>query len=188
MTTSVFNVRANCIRTKQSETQKGFTLVELLVTLAIAGILLVVAFPSLNKMTIGQRLKVQTNDTLAAILYAKSEAIQRRSEVSVCAIKTNVHNQCGSSSSEWANGWLVFNDRNGDGIVGTDDEILKSRWDYKKMTSGGVISVFVFDAEGIADNSGDIEFCFSEAEGNKMRRISMTPAGQPAITSHATCG
>jgi len=167
--------------------QDGFSLMELMITLGVAGVLLAVAFPNFTQMIQGQRLKTQTNDTLAAIIYAKSEALKRRSTVTVCAMKTNVDNQCGSSVSEWANGWIVFNDVNGDGVVSIDDEVLRSRGDYKKLKSVGSITGFVFDGEGIADTSGDIEFCYDKAAGNKMRRISMTPAGNPAITSHPVC-
>ena len=77
--------------------QDGFSLMELMITLGVAGVLLAVAFPNFTQMIQGQRLKTQTNDTLAAIIYAKSEALKRRSTVTVCAMKTNVDNQCGSS-------------------------------------------------------------------------------------------
>lgn len=165
----------------------GFSLLELTVSLGVLGVALMFAFPNFQDTITGQRLTTQTNDTLAAILFAKSEALKRRTTVSVCAMKTGVENQCGTNSVEWANGWIVFNDLNGDGVVGVDDEILKYRADYKKTTSAGAITGFVFDGEGIADTSGDIEFCYESANGNKMRRISMTPAGQPSITAHATC-
>lgn len=148
---------------------------------------MLVAFPTFNDMLQGQRLKTQTNETLAAVIYAKSEALKRRSSVTVCAMKTNVDNQCGTSPTEWANGWIVFDDINGDGIVSNNDEILRYRGDYKKLDSQGTLTGLIFDGEGIADVSGDIEFCYGQANGNKMRRLSVNPAGNPIISSHAVC-
>ena len=165
----------------------GFSLIELMVVLAIAGILMLVAFPSFKDMIHGQRLKTQANDTLAAIVYAKSVALKTRSEVTICALKTNVDNQCGTSGTEWANGWLVFIDDNGDGVVSENEGVLKSRGDYKKVTSKSSVAGFIFDGEGVANTSGDIHFCYSEANGNKRRRLTLTPAGNPLITSLPDC-
>lgn len=156
--------------------------------LAIGGILFGISFAPFNNIVTGQRLKVQANDTLGAILFAKSEAVTRRDYVAVCAKKDENTDQCGSSAADWKNGWIVFEDPDQDGVVDTDETVLRSSGRYKTLVTSGQVSVFIFDEEGIANSSGNIEFCWSEASGNKMRRLAMTPAGQPAITSHQTCG
>jgi type IV fimbrial biogenesis protein FimT len=155
--------------------------------LGMLGVLMFVAFPSFNEMIHGQRLKVQANDTLAAIIYAKSEALKRRSNVTICAMKTNVDNQCGANGNEWANGWVVFIDSNQDGIVSNGEAVLKSRGDYKKVTSTASVSGFIFNGEGVANTSGDIQFCYMEAKGKKRRRLSLTPGGNPIVSSHDSC-
>lgn len=170
-----------------SKKNLGFSLIELMVVLAILGVILLIAFPSFKNMIHGQRLKTQANDTLAAIVYAKSQALKIRSEVTICALKTNVENQCGTSGNEWANGWLVFVDSNGDGVVSEDESVLKSRGDYKEVTSTASVTGFIFNGEGIANTSGDIHFCYAEANGNKRRRLSLTPAGNPLLTSLPDC-
>lgn len=171
----------------ESKGQCGFSLIELMVTLGIAGILLFVAFPNFNEMIQGQRLKTQANDTLAAIVFAKSEALERRSRVTICAMKTGISNQCGTTGNEWANGWVVFEDSNSDGVVSDGEEVIKSRGDYREITSTASVTGFIFDHEGIANTSGDINFCYSEAIGNKRRRLSLTPGGLPIISAHGNC-
>ena len=166
----------------------GFTLLELIIVLAIGSLMLAVSFAPMTDLVTGQRLKVQANDTLGAILFAKSEAITRRGSVSVCAKKDENTDLCGSNPADWKNGWIVFEDLDFDGVVDSDEEILRSSGEYESLTTTGQVTVFVFDEEGIANNSGNIEFCWSEATGNKMRRLAMTPAGQPAITAHQNCG
>lgn len=170
-----------------AENHNGFTLIELMVVLAIAGVLLLVAFPNFNEMIQGQRLKTQTNETLAAIVFAKSEALERRSNVTICAMKTGISNQCGTTGNEWANGWVVFVDSNNDGVVSNGEEVIKSRGNYKKLTSTASVTGFIFDFEGVANTSGDINFCYEKANGNKRRRLSLTPGGLPIISAHENC-
>ncbi|GAA3941819.1 GspH/FimT family pseudopilin [Litoribacillus peritrichatus] len=167
--------------------QTGFSLIELMVTLGVLGALLVAAFPGFNELITGQRLKTQTNDTLTAVLFAKSEAIKRRSSVTICAMKTNVENQCGASGTEWANGWIVFDDIDADGIVDNGEDILKFNGDYDRLTSKSTISAITLDEQGAANASVDIEFCFAEANGDKARNLAMAAIGSPVISSKENC-
>ncbi len=173
--------------TNQKANQHGFSLLELMVTLGVLGVLLVAAFPNFNEMITGQRLKTQANDTLTALLLAKSEAIKRRTTVTICAMKTNVENQCGTNGIEWANGWVIFDDLDGDGVVDNGEDIIKFNGDYDKLTSKSTISAITLDEQGSANTSVDIEFCYSEAKGDKARNLAMAAIGSPVITSKAAC-
>jgi len=171
-----------------SKNQSGFTLIELMVVLAMLGVLLLIAFPNFNDMIQGQRLKTQANETLAAIVLAKSEALKRRSNVTVCAMSPGTSNQCGTLGGHWANGWVVFDDSNNDGVVSDGEEVIKNRGDYKKLTSMASVTGFTFDFEGIANTSGDINFCYIDANDiERRRRLSLTPGGLPVITAHNEC-
>jgi type IV fimbrial biogenesis protein FimT len=61
----------------------GFTLVELVITVAVASVLLAMAVPSFNQMIISSRLTAQSNDMLAAINLARSEAIKRNARMPI---------------------------------------------------------------------------------------------------------
>ncbi len=77
----------------------GFTLIELMVTIAIAAILIGVAIPSFTTSITRNRLTASTNDFVTALNLARSEAIKRGQHVVVRKTGTN-----------WENGWQVFVD------------------------------------------------------------------------------
>lgn len=87
----------------------GFTLVELLVTVAIAAILLGVGVPSFIEMIRDSRLGVQYQSLTSALYLARSEAVKRSEIVTVCARKGNA-SECGS---DWSDGLIVFTDAGG---------------------------------------------------------------------------
>lgn len=62
---------------------KGFTLIELMVSIVVLGILVAVAIPSFTEIIRNNRLTTQANDGLGLLLYARSEAIKRREDMTV---------------------------------------------------------------------------------------------------------
>lgn len=75
---------------------RGFSLIELLIVMAIAGVLAVVAAPSMTEMIAGVRLRSAASDMLASLLYARSEAIKRGSSATVVP-----------NGGDYATGWDV---------------------------------------------------------------------------------
>lgn len=100
---------------------QGFTLVELMVTMMVAGILLSVAAPNFSDAMLNSRQVVKTNELMSALRIARSEAIKRSTRTAVCARQTNI--SCGT---DWSNGFLVFID-NGPtaGVIDDDEQILR---------------------------------------------------------------
>jgi len=85
-----------------SKKQRGFTLIELLVTLSIAVVLLTVAVPSFQSFLLQSRLTGHTNDLVLALALAKSEAVKRGINVSVCASSDST-----TCTGGWGDGWIV---------------------------------------------------------------------------------
>jgi type IV fimbrial biogenesis protein FimT len=91
----------------------GVTLIELIVTLAIAVILLSIAVPSFQSAMRTNRIAALTNELSGALQLARSEAVTRGRQVTVCK-SDDVSDDtptCNASAS-WQNGWLVFADDN----------------------------------------------------------------------------
>jgi len=80
---------------------------ELMVTLVIAGILASIAAPSFRNVIQNNRMTTQYNDLLASLSLARSEAIKQGEDV--IALSNN--------GTSWENGWTVFIDDDGDGVV-----------------------------------------------------------------------
>jgi type IV fimbrial biogenesis protein FimT len=105
--------------------QSGFSVFELLIAVAIGGMIMTFAVPSFSNSIANQRMVSATNEMVSALTLAKSEAIKRVSYVTVCASSNGV--SCAGDSTSWADGWLVFaND--GVATLGTldgDDELIR---------------------------------------------------------------
>lgn len=84
---------------KKPREQSGFTLLELMITLTIAGILIGIAIPSFISTISGNRLTTYTNELVTAINLARNESIKRGEIVVVRKMGTN-----------WDDGWRVFVD------------------------------------------------------------------------------
>ena len=103
---------------------RGFTLIELLVTLSIAAILLAVAVPNFITFVQNNRLASQANDLITMMNYARSEAVKRNQQITVCSRATDT--SC-SGTANWDTGSLVFADNDGDGIADPGEEVLQVR-------------------------------------------------------------
>lgn len=111
----------------------GVTLIELVVTVAVAAVLLTVAIPSFQSMTAKNRVAGLTNELGAALQLARSEAVKRGKTVTVCksadpteAVTTTTPSCSSTNTAPWPNGWLVFVDEGTRGTRdGTNDTLLK---------------------------------------------------------------
>lgn len=78
---------------------RGFTLIELMVVVALAAILLGIGVPSFNGFVAGQRVKAAAGDYAMALVLARAEAIKRNGDVTITA--------AAAGASGWKDGWTV---------------------------------------------------------------------------------
>lgn len=107
---------------------RGFTLIELVITVTVLGVLAGIALPALNTLIKNQRIATQANDFLADLNFAKSEAV-KRSGISVIACARGVGgsvNAC-APAGQFTNGWLVFVDSDGDTTIGANEPVLRDK-------------------------------------------------------------
>lgn len=77
--------------------QRGFTLIEMMVTLTVLAIMLGLGVPSFRNFIAGQKVKSASHDLMTALVLARSEAIKRNAEVTIAPITANT----------WVSGWTV---------------------------------------------------------------------------------
>lgn len=102
---------------------QGFTLIELMITIAIAAILLTVAVPGMQNFIIENRMTTLSNELVTDLLVAKSEAVRRSVRVAVC-VRNTAGDACNVGGS-WTDGWIAFTDANSNGIVDAGETVLK---------------------------------------------------------------
>lgn len=101
---------------------QGFTLIEMLVSVAIAVIALTIAVPSYIAIINNNRLTSAANELLSDIYLTRSEAVKREARVTICK-KTTDSSNC-TTSGDWTQGWIVFVDDDADALVDTDEFIV----------------------------------------------------------------
>lgn len=111
-----------CLRRIPRRLAKGFTLLELMVTIAVVAILAAVAYPNMTALINSQRLSATTNELIAGLQIARGEAIRRNARVSLCRSTDGATCAGASAGAAWS-GWAVLADTNGDG---TPDSLLKT--------------------------------------------------------------
>ena len=112
--------------------RRGFSLVELLVVLAVAAVLLAVAGPDLRNLVRAQQLKAATGDLFGAIQLVRTQALVRGVQVKLMPLDP--------AGRDWSRGWTVFQDRDGDGQPGPGDDLIAG---HGPLPSGIAI-VFAF--------------------------------------------
>lgn len=108
--------------TANRKRQRGFTLIEMMITISIAAILLSLAVPSFSAMQRRSQINTQTNALVSGLALARSEASKRGQRVSMCARNGTL---C-TASTDWSNGWLAFLDLNGNGNLDAGEDLLQA--------------------------------------------------------------
>ncbi|MGQ0750845.1 MAG: GspH/FimT family pseudopilin [Betaproteobacteria bacterium] len=158
----------------------GFTLIEVLFAIVILGVLLSLAAPSMRNLVLDQRVKTVVSDMHATLIFARSEAIKRNQYVAVCAMN-NDGSGC-QNSTDWARGWIVYLDADGNGIPGAVSDILKRQDALHDVTLTGTGTNITYQKDGRL-RAAATTFVTSYAGNNDItaRCVRMDISGRPNI-------
>lgn len=143
-----------------SRSHRGFTLIEMMITIAVAAILMAIVVPSFRTFTLSQRVKSGSFDLYSTLMLARSEAVKRRATVTVAA-----------SAANWNNGWTIS-----DGTT-----TLRTQDTPKGLTITSDQTTLTYQLDGRV-GSGSASYLQLAATGSTaagMRCMTVDPAGVP---------
>jgi type IV fimbrial biogenesis protein FimT len=160
--------------------QLGMTVVEMLMFLAALALVVLISVPGSSMLVEYYRLKSATTDLVAGLDRARTEAVNRASTARVCP---SSNGQFCRKDGDWSQGWLVFSDGNGDGIV-QDIEFLEAYAapdeHVQIIASGATRTAAAFTLSGLVpDNDsakGAFILCYGDSN-SRSRTILIEPDG-----------
>ncbi|MES2538446.1 MAG: GspH/FimT family pseudopilin [Pseudomonadota bacterium] len=168
----------------------GFTLIELMVTIVILAILLAIVMPSFNNALLGGKLNALANNFIASTNLARSEAIKRNSEITLCMSANGT--SCASTGS-WEQGWIVackttnntLCDTSGSSwIVFQHQQANTSGLKIVETTSGS--GSFIFQSTGVGAIPGRLKICrATPTTGLQERVVSVSASGRVSVEKTA---
>ena len=118
------DVSVTAVRRGQNPAGRGFTLMELLIVIAIAAMILALGAPQFGEFQRNNRLTATANDLLASIQLARTEAIKRQRPVALCP-SSDPAATAPSCSGGAFRGWIVFEDPDADCQPASADAVLR---------------------------------------------------------------
>lgn len=171
---------------------KGFTLIELMLGIALAAVIVSMAAPSFSTAMKNNKIVAEANELIADIHFARSEAVKRSTRVVLCrsAAPSNATPSCGGSANNWGSGWLVFADGDADNSYNAANDTLIRIGN----PSDGAVTVksnntanqqLVYNPDGTINTGGNTAvFAVCDERGEDQgRQVQITPTGRPRLVA-----
>lgn len=158
---------------------RGFSLIELMVTIAVMAILMAVVVPSFTDTLLGSKLASYANSLSGSAMLARSEAIKRNATVSLCVSSTGASCDTGS----WEQGWIVLS---GTSVLHRGEALPAGL----RITEATAIERVDFRPGGVGTTAATLTVCRqTPTVGAQERVVSISATGRTAVskTTNASC-
>lgn len=176
------NQRGNGAHRGQRAT--GATLLEAMITLVIVAILMSLGIPGMIDFVRNARRDSQVSDLVVALNYARSEAIKRGHQVTLCP-SLDGHNCNGDML--WETGWIVFADPNTNGIVDNGELVMRAR---EATSSGGTVRSgkrrLTYQRDGFSTGFNDTLRVCDQRGTAEARSVIVSMQGRVRVASQAS--
>ena len=163
---------------------QGFTLMELMVTLAVAAIVLTVGVPSFNSVIKDSRMTTQANQIVTSVKMARSAAVRYQRNATVC-VSDNFDAAVPScaAGTDWSNGWIVWVDKDRDGIADANEIIAVHEPLAGFSTLNGLATNgFTYDPRGFSVGGGDDLTLCDDRTGETGRLVRVNNTGRTNVS------
>ena len=158
----------------------GFSLYELLMTMALAALVLTLGIPSFGSILANHRLKVEVDALFHAVHLARKSSIVRRRVVTLCPSRNGIDCEPGF---DWSNGWMMFVNTDRDQPVARDDDeaVLSHHTVDRNARIMSNRKTFTLRSTELRATNGTLVFCDREGRG-AARALVISYTGRPRVT------
>lgn len=147
--------------------ERGFTITEIMVAIAILGLLAAIAAPNMSIMIRTQRLKTAAFDVYSSLVFARSEAIKRNTQVTVTPL-----------GGDWAKGWEIKQV--------ADNRVLREQSGWDSVTATGPAEIRYGSSGRLTTTVDDIFLQAYGVEEGAKRCVKIDISGRP-VTKEGAC-
>jgi len=165
---------------------RGFTLLELMMTIAVLAVIAGIGVPSFVSIIESNRVQTQTNDFYTALLTARSEAVKRNQPVVIC--KSADQAAC-TTADNWEQGWLVYVDEDADETLDAGEPTVLT---HDSLVGGltlravnGSDDLLTYRPDGTLSSSEIFNVCL-DADTANGKSIDLSVTGRPSRDKEAT--